>query len=74
MPGQQDQEQQDQSDDLSPSAPKKMRQVVVQHLDSPPPSGKTAIHPRRRAPIVPTREERTAEQGDDTNSEGFSHE
>ena len=29
--------------------------VVVTHLDSPPPSGKRTIHPRRPAPIVPDR-------------------
>jgi len=35
-------------------------EVVVTHLDSPPPSGKRTIHPRRVPPIVPTREEREA--------------
>jgi hypothetical protein len=56
-------------------APKGMRQVLVKHLDSPPPSGKTGTHPRRPAPIVPTREERTREQGDgDANPEEFPHE
>ena len=50
------------------SKPPSVRKVVVKHLDEPPPSGKRAIHPRRPAPIVPTREERTAEQPDeDTN-------
>ena len=44
-----------------PAAPP-TRQVVVTHLDSPPPSGKHIIHPRRPAPIVPTREERTGEK------------
>ncbi len=33
-------------------------EVVVTHLDSPPPPGKKTIHPRRPAPPVPTREER----------------
>ncbi len=49
----------------SPNTPKKtVRQVVVTHLDEPPPSGKQEIHPRRPAPIIPTREERTREQSD----------
>ena len=52
----------------APAKPPSVRKVVVKHLDEPPPSGKRAIHPRRPAPIVPTREERTAEQPDeDTN-------
>ncbi len=42
-----------------------VRHVVVTHLDEPPPSGKEKIHPRRPAPIVPTREERTGEQPDE---------
>jgi hypothetical protein len=33
-------------------------EVVVTHLDAPPPAGKKTIHPRRVAPIVPTRKER----------------
>jgi hypothetical protein len=37
-------------------------EIVVTYLDSPPPAGKTSIHPRRRAPIVPNREERTGER------------
>jgi len=37
-------------------------EVVVTHLDSPPPSGKKTIHPRPVAPAVPTREEREARQ------------
>jgi len=45
-----------------------VRKVVVPHLDEPPPSGKKNIHPRRPAPIVPTREERTGERpAEDTN-------
>jgi hypothetical protein len=49
--------------------PKTVHEVVVKHLDEPPPSGKPSIHPRRPAPIVPTREERTGEQPDeDTDS------
>lgn len=36
-------------------------EVVVTHLDSPPPSGKRTIHPRRVPPAVPTREEREAQ-------------
>jgi hypothetical protein len=55
-------------DDASESANvrrKAVRRVVVTHLDEPPPSGKHKIHPRRPAPIVPTREERTEEQPDE---------
>jgi len=37
-------------------------EVVVTHLDSPPPSGKKVIHSRRPMPPVPTREEREAEE------------
>jgi hypothetical protein len=49
---------------------KAVREVVVAHLDEPPPSGKQKIHPRRPAPIVPTREERTGERSDqDTRTE-----
>lgn len=44
---------------------KPVRRVVVTHLDEPPPSGKEKIHPRRPAPIVPTREDRTGEQPDE---------
>jgi hypothetical protein len=50
------------------SKPPTVRKVTVTHLDEPPPSGKRTIHPRRPAPIVPTREERTAEPpAEDTN-------
>jgi hypothetical protein len=49
--------------------PKTVREVVVKHLDAPPPSGKQAIHPRRPAPIVPTHEKRTENQpAEDANS------
>jgi len=48
----------DQSNPQPPSGP--VRQVVVTHLDSPPPLGKETIHPRRPAPIVPTREANAA--------------
>jgi len=34
-------------------------EVVVTHLDSPPPSGPRKIHPRRPAPIVPDRRPET---------------
>jgi hypothetical protein len=52
-------------DSESPNTSRKtVRQVVVTHLDTPPPSGKQKIHPRRPAPVVPTREERTGEQSD----------
>ena len=36
-----------------PPSPKPLREVVVRHLDEPPPSGKRSIHRRRPAPIVP---------------------
>lgn len=49
------------------------REVTLSHLDSPPPSGKQSIHPRRPAPIVPTREERTHKRSvDDTGPEESS--
>ena len=35
------------------ASPKPLREVVVPHLDEPPPSGKRKIHPRRPAPLVP---------------------
>jgi hypothetical protein len=48
---------------------KTVREVVVTHLDAPP-SGKRKIHPRRPAPVVPTREERTGEpSAEDTDAE-----
>jgi len=37
-------------------------EVVVTHLDAPPPAGKKNIHPRRVAPVVPTREEREVQK------------
>ena len=43
------------------SSGKPCRRVTVTHLDSPPSFGKRSIHPRRPAPIVPTREQRTGE-------------
>ncbi len=47
-----------------------VREVVVTHLEAPPPSGKRKIHRRRPAPIVPTREERTGKQSaEDTNAQ-----
>jgi hypothetical protein len=39
-----------------------VRDVVVTQRDTPPTSGKRSIHPRRQAPVVPTREERTAKR------------
>jgi hypothetical protein len=71
------------SEERSPAPPtgseKPRREVFVTHLDSPPPSGKRSIHPRRPAPIVPTREQRTGEQSAhdadaDADSEGSSRE
>ncbi len=42
----------------APSTPQKTtREVRVKYLDSPPPSGKREIHPRRPAPVIPTKEE-----------------
>ena len=46
------------------------REVVVTHFDSPPPSGKKQVHPRRPAPIVPTREERIEGRPDDDTDAG----
>jgi hypothetical protein len=46
----------------APNPQPTVRKVVVPHLDEPPPAGKKQIHPRRPAPIVPTREERTGER------------
>ena len=48
---------------------KSVREVVVTHLDAPPPSGKREIHSRRPAPIVPSREERTRKQAEDEENE-----
>lgn len=48
---------------------KSVREVVVRHLDAPPPSGKQQIHPRRPAPIVPTRKERTEKQDENTSTD-----
>ena len=47
-----------------PAPPKPLREVVVTHLDEPPSIGKE-IHPRRPAPIVPTREQRISQEADD---------
>ena len=58
--GQKDDEKK--SKESAEQKPPVVRKVVVTHLDEPPPSGKRTIHPRRPAPIVPTREERTGEQ------------
>jgi hypothetical protein len=58
--GQNDEEKK--SPESAAPKPPTVRNVVVKHLDEPPPSGKRTIHPRRPAPIVPTREERTAGQ------------
>jgi hypothetical protein len=67
--------------DRSPAPPtgseKPRREVLVTHLDSPPPSGKRRIHPRRPAPIVPTREQRSGEQSAndaDADAEGSPRE
>jgi hypothetical protein len=55
---------------LANDAQKTVREVVVTHLDEPPPSGKQKIHPRRPAPVVPTREDRTGERlAEDTEAE-----
>jgi hypothetical protein len=47
------------------AAPKPLREVEVRHLDEPPSLGKERIHPRRPAPIVPKREERTSQESND---------
>jgi len=70
-------DQKDKSEDRAPAPanipPKPCREVVVTHLDAPPPSEKRSIHPRRPAPPVPTHEERTGEQSaKDTDSENPS--
>jgi hypothetical protein len=62
-----DKEDKDQNETDQESTPAKVpqrtvREVVVTHLDAPPPSGKRTIHPRRPAPLVPTREEQTEER------------
>jgi hypothetical protein len=51
----------DQSSSPAPVPLKGGREVVVTHLDSPPPAGKKSIHPRRQAPIVPEHKNRTDE-------------
>jgi hypothetical protein len=43
-------------------------ETVVKHEDMPPPAGKTRIQPRRPLPPVPTREERTAQESEDTDT------
>lgn len=54
-----------------PSTPGPFREVRVPHLDSPPSLGKEQIHPRRPAPIVPTREQRiNGSSEDDSKSDG----
>jgi len=55
-------ENEESSSALPPAAPEPCRQVVVTHLDSPPPLGKHTIHPRRPAPTVPTRQQRVREE------------
>jgi hypothetical protein len=47
----------------SPAPPTRppCREVTVTLRDSPPPLGKDRIHPRRPAPIVPTREQGMSE-------------
>jgi hypothetical protein len=66
-------EEKDKSVDPAPAPTdvrrKNVRDVVVTHLDTPPPSGKREIHSRRPAPIVPTPEERTREQAEKTTKE-----
>jgi len=63
-------EQDEPASSSPPSAPEPSREVTVSHLDSPPKLGKERIHPRRPAPIVPTREERiNGSSEDDPKSE-----
>ena len=68
-------DQRDEPDENSATPPKNQpvptRQVVVTRFDSPPPSGKKEIHPRRPAPIVPTRDERIkGRPADDADPDG----
>ena len=73
--GQNEKKNKDEGIAPEPDQQKTVRKVVVTHLDEPPPSGKKTIHPRRLAPIVPTREERTGEQPvKDTNPDKPSSE
>jgi hypothetical protein len=77
MPEKKNQQDEDQERAPAPetTSPKPLREVTVTHLDFPPPSGKRNIHPRRPAPIVPSREQRTEEdeakgtEGDETSRE-----
>jgi hypothetical protein len=53
---QKDKQENDEQTPAATSFPlKPSGEVVVTHLDSPPPSGPRSIHPRRTAPIVPER-------------------
>jgi len=52
----------DEKNEATDAARKAVRQVTVTPLDEPPRSGQQKIHPRRPAPIVPTREERIRRQ------------
>jgi hypothetical protein len=53
----------DEKNEATDAARKAVRQVTVTPLDEPPRSGpQKKIHPRRPAPIVPTREERIRRQ------------
>jgi hypothetical protein len=53
-------------------SPQRLREVIVRHLDEPPPSGKRSIHPRRPAPIVPTRKPGTGDASDDSDRDKSS--
>jgi hypothetical protein len=56
----------DERSSTPPSAPPTpLREVRVRHLDEPPSLGKETIHPRRPAPIVPKRGERTSQESTD---------
>ena len=59
----------DEKNEAADTTRKAVRQVVVTPLDAPPPSGQQQIHPRRPAPIVPTREERTRKQSNQDKRE-----
>jgi len=72
MPSNSDNEKDDSlqsSTPANPAIPRPVRQVSVVPLDSPPPAGNRAIHPRPPAPLVPTREERTRAQESEGDSE-----
>jgi len=55
----------DERSSSQPPARNSLRKVEVKRLDTPPSLGKKRIHPRRPAPIVPAREQKTIENQDE---------